>query len=151
MPLVSIHNSGHSRPASGSAEQGDSYLDHAGHKASAAFAILTVPRDHGFLQSPELAACLRDAAFHMCPSPCRGEVILASTSLPTWPCPDLELLALEALGRVSKLPLRIGNLTELSYASLLKHRPPICDGAGAPSSADHSLPSDSGISEAWLH
>ena len=55
-----------------------------------------------------------------CPSPRRGEVILASTRLPTWPCPDSELLALEALGRVSKLPLRLGNLTELSYASLLK-------------------------------
>ena len=106
-------------------------------KASAAIAILTVPRDHGFLQSPELAACLHDSAFHMCPSPRRGEVILASTRLPTWPCPDSELLALEALGRISKLPLRLGNLTELSYASLLKtsgpfvaHRPPICDGAG---------------------
>ena len=129
-------------------------------KASAAIAILTVPRDHGFLQSPELAACLHDSAFHMCPSPRRGEVMLASTRLPTWPCPDSELLALEALGRISKLPLRLGNLTELSYASLLKtsgpfvaHRPPICDGAGAPSSADHSLPHDSGISKAsnaWL-
>ena len=130
-------------------------------KASAALALLTVPRDHGFLHSPELAACLHDSAFHMCPSPCRGEVILASTRLPTWPCPDSELLVLEGLGRVSKLPLRLGNLTELSYASLLKtfgpfvaHRPPICDGAGAPSSADHSLPRDSGISkasQAWLH
>ena len=89
-------------------------------KASAAIAILTVPRDHGFLQSPELAACLHDSAFHMCPSPRRGEVILASTRLPTWPCPDSELLALEALCRMSKLPLRLGNLTELSYAPLLK-------------------------------
>ena len=84
-------------------------------KASAALAILTVPGDHEFLQSPELAACLHDSAFHMCPSPCHEEVILASTRLPTWPCPDSELLALEALGRVSKLPLRRGNLTELWY------------------------------------
>ena len=130
-------------------------------KASAAVAVLTVSRDHEFLHSQELAACLHDAAFHLCPGPWQGEVILASTRLPTWPCPDLELLALEALGRVSNLPLRVGNLTELSYASLLKtegpfsaHRPPICDGAGAPSSADHSLPSDSGISKAsraWLN
>ena len=129
-------------------------------KASAAIAILTVPRDHGLLRSPELAACLHDSAFHMCPSPRQGEVVLASTKLPTWPCPDLELLALEALGRVSKLPLRVGHLTELSYTSLLKtsgpfvaHRPPICDGAGAPSSADHSLPQASGISKAskaWI-
>ena len=129
-------------------------------RASAAFAILTVPRDHGLLQSPELVARLHDSALHMCPSPRRGEVILASTRLPTWPCPDSELLALEALGRVSRLPLRQGHLTELSYASLLKtsgpfvaHRPPICDGTGTPSSADHSLPHDSGISkasQAWL-
>ncbi|OLP92400.1 hypothetical protein AK812_SmicGene25767 [Symbiodinium microadriaticum] len=124
-------------------------------KASAAIAILTVPRDHSFLRSPELAACLHDAAFHMCPSPRHGEVILASTELPTWPCPDSELLALEALGRISKLPLRLRHITDISYASLLKtsgpfvaHRPPICDGAGAPSSADHSLPHASGISKA---
>ncbi|OLP83471.1 hypothetical protein AK812_SmicGene35767 [Symbiodinium microadriaticum] len=110
-------------------------------KASAAIAILTVPRNHRLLRSPELAACLHDAAFHMCPSPRHGEVILASTKLPTWPCPDSELLALEALGRISKLPLRLGHITEISYTSLLKtsgpfvaHRPPICDGAGAPSS-----------------
>ena len=129
-------------------------------KASAAIAILTVPRDHSFLRSPELAACLHDAAFHLCPSPRHGEIILASTKLPTWPCPDSELLALEALGRISKLPLRLGHVTEISYTSLLKtsgpfvaHRPPICDGAGAPSSADHSLPHASGISKAskaWL-
>ena len=53
------------------------------------------------------------------------------------------------------------NLAELTYASLLRtsgpfvaHRPPICDGAGAPSSADHSLPHDSALSkasQAWLH
>ena len=130
-------------------------------KASAALATLTVPRDHVFLQSPELAACIHDSAFHMCPSPHRGEVLLASTRMPTWPCPDSELLALEALSRVSNLPLRLGNLAELTYASLLRtsgpfvaHRPPICDGAGAPSSADHSLPNDSGLSkasQAWLH
>ena len=130
-------------------------------KASAALAILTVPRDHIFLQSPELAACLHDSAFHMCPSPHRGDVLLASTRMPTWPCPDSELLALEALGRVCNLPLRLGNLAELTYASLLRtfgpfvaHRPPTCDGAGAPSSADHSLPHDSGLSkasQAWLH
>ena len=129
-------------------------------KASAAIAILTVPRDHSFLRSPELAACLHDAAFHMCPSPRHGEVILASTELPTWPCPDSELLALEALGRISKLPLRVGHVSDISYASLLKtsgpfvaHRPPICDGAGTPSSADHSLPHASGISKAskaWI-
>ena len=129
-------------------------------KASAAIAILTVPRDHSFLRSPELAACLHDAAFHMCPSPRHGEVILASTELPTWPCPDSELLALEALGRISKLPLRLGHISDISYATLLKtsgpfvaHRPPICDGAGAPSSADHSLPHASGISKAskaWI-
>ena len=129
-------------------------------KASAAIAILTVPRDHGFLRCPELAACLHDASFHMCPSPRQGEIILASTKLPTWPCPDSELLALEALGRISQLPLRLGHITEVSYASLLKtsgpfiaHRPPICDGAGAPSSADHSLPHASGISKAskaWI-
>ena len=129
-------------------------------KASAAIAILTVPRDHSLLRSHELAACLRDAAFHMCPSPRHGEVILASTKLPTWPCPDSELLALEALGLISKLPLRLGHITEISYTSLLKtsgpfvaHRPPICDGAGAPSSADHSLPHASGISKAskaWI-
>ena len=124
-------------------------------KASAAIAILTVPRDHSLLRSQELAACLHDAAFHMCPSPRHGEVILASTKLPTWPCPDSELLALEALGLISKLPLRLGHITEISYTSLLKtsgpfvaHRPPICDGAGAPSSADHSLPHASGISKA---
>ena len=52
-------------------------------KASAAIAILTVPRDHSFLRSPELAACLHDAAFHMCPSPRHGEVILASTGAPS--------------------------------------------------------------------
>ena len=89
-------------------------------KASAAIAILTVPRDHSFLRSLEFAACLHDAAFHMCPSPRHGEVILASTELPTWPCPDSELLALEALGRISKLPLRLGDLSDISYASLLK-------------------------------
>ncbi|CAE7754378.1 unnamed protein product [Symbiodinium sp. KB8] len=71
-----------------------------------------------------------------------------------------ELLALEALGRISQLPLRLGHITEVSHASLLKtsgpfiaHRPPICDGAGAPSSADHSLPHASGISKAskaWM-
>ena len=82
-------------------------------QASAAIAILTVPRDHSFLRSPELAACLHDAAFHMCPSPRDGEVILASTDLPTWPCPDSELLALEALGRISKLPLRLGHLSDI--------------------------------------
>ena len=96
----------------------------------------------------------------MCPSPRYGEIILASTELPTWPCPDSELLALEALGRISKLPLRLGHITDISYASLLKtsgpfvaHRPPICDGAGAPSSPDHSLPHASGISKAskaWI-
>ena len=96
----------------------------------------------------------------MCPSPCHGEVILASSKLPTWPCPDSELLALEALGRSSKLPLRLGHITEITYTSLLKtsgpfvaHRPPICDGAGAPSSADHSIPHASGISKAskaWI-
>ena len=124
-------------------------------KASAALAILTVPRDHVFLQSQELAACLHDSAFHMCPSPRQGEVLLASTRMPTWPCPDSQLLALEALGRVCNLPLRLGNLAELTYASLLRtsgpfvaHRSPICDGAGAPSSADHSLPHDSGLSKA---
>ena len=93
-------------------------------------------------------------------APAAAKSYLASTRLPTWPCPDSELMALEALGRVSRLPLRQGHLTDLSYASLLKtsgpfvaHRPPICDGAGAPSSADHSLPHDSGISkasQAWL-
>ena len=98
--------------------------------------------------------------FHLCPSPSQGEVILASTRMPTWPCPDLQLLALEALGRVCNLPLRLGNLSELTYASLLRasgpfvaNRPPICDGAGAPSSADHSLPHHSGLSsasQAWL-
>ena len=129
-------------------------------KASAAITILKVPRDHSLLRSPELAACLHDAAFHMCPSPQCGEIILASTELPTWPSPDSELLALEALGRISKLPLRLGHLSDISYASLLKnsgpfvaHRPPICDGAGAPSSADHSLPHASGISKAskaWI-
>ena len=129
-------------------------------KASAAIAILTVPRGHSLLRSPELAACLHDAAFHMCPSPCHGEVILASSKLPTWPCPDSELLALEALGRISKLPLRLGHITEITYTSLLKtsgpfvaHRPPICDGAGAPSTADHSVPHTSGISKAskaWI-
>ena len=129
-------------------------------KASSAIAILTVPRDHSLLRSPQLAACLHDAAFHMCPSPCHGEVILASLKLPTWPCPDSELLALEALGRISKLPLRLGHITEITYTSLLKtsgpfvaHRPPICDGAGAPSSADHSVPHTSGISKAskaWI-
>ena len=72
------------------------------------------------MRSPELAACLHDVAFHMCPSPRHGEVILASTKLPTWPCPDSELLALEALGRISKLPLRLGHITEISYTSLLK-------------------------------
>ena len=70
------------------------------------------------------------------------------------------LLALEALGRVCNLPLRLGSVSELSYASLLRasgpflaHRPPLCDGAGAPSSADHSLPHQSNISkasQAWL-
>ncbi|CAE7865189.1 unnamed protein product, partial [Symbiodinium sp. KB8] len=34
-------------------------------KASAAIAILTVPRGHSLLRSPELAACLHDAAFHI--------------------------------------------------------------------------------------
>ncbi|OLP82493.1 hypothetical protein AK812_SmicGene36851 [Symbiodinium microadriaticum] len=63
-------------------------------------------------------------------------------------------------GLISKLPLRLGHITEISYTSLLKtsgpfvaHRPPICDGAGAPSSADHSLPHASGISKAskaWI-
>ena len=96
----------------------------------------------------------------MCPSPRPGEVVLASTRMPSWPCPDSHLLALEALGRVCNLPLRLGSLSELSYASLLRafgpfvaHRPPICDGAGAPSSADHSLPHHSGLSkasQAWL-
>ena len=86
--------------------------------------------------------------------------MLASTRMPAWPCPDSQLLALEALGRVCNLPLRMGNLTELTYASLLRasgpfvaHRPPFCDGAGAPSSADHSLPHSSGLSkasQAWL-
>ena len=97
----------------------------------------------------------------MCPSPWQGDVVLASTRLPTWPCPDAELLALEALGRVSTLPLRLGNLAKPTYESLLRtagpfvaHRPPICDGAGAPSSADHSLPHTSAISkvsQAWMH
>ena len=129
-------------------------------KASAAIAILTVPRDHSLLRSPEISACLHDSAFHMCPSPSQGEVILASSKLPTWPCPDSELLALEALGRISKLPLRLGHIKEITYDSLLKtsgpfvaHRPPICDGAGAPSSADHSIPHTSGISKAskaWI-
>ena len=67
-------------------------------KASAAIAILTVPRDHSLLRSPEISACLHDSAFHMCPSPCQGEVILASSKLPTWPCPDSELVVLEDLG-----------------------------------------------------
>ena len=129
-------------------------------KASAAIAILTVPRDHSLLRPPEISACLHDSAFHMCPSPSQGEVILASSKLPTWPCPDSELLALEALGRISKLPLRLGHIKEITYDSLLKtsgpfvaHRPPICDGAGAPSSADHSIPHTSGISKAskaWI-
>ena len=85
---------------------------------------------------------------------------MASTRMPTWPCPDSQLLALEALGRVCNLPLRLGNLSELTYASLLRasgpfvaNRPPICDGAGSPSSADHSLPHHSSLSsasQAWL-
>ncbi|CAE7756746.1 unnamed protein product, partial [Symbiodinium necroappetens] len=129
-------------------------------KASAAMTILTIPKDHVFLQSQELAACLHDSAFHMCPSPSPGDVLLASTRMPSWPCPDLHLLALEALGRVCNLPLRLGSVSELSYSSLLRasgpfvaHRPPICDGAGAPSSADHSLSRQSNISkasQAWL-
>ncbi|CAE7354462.1 unnamed protein product [Symbiodinium sp. KB8] len=77
-------------------------------EASAAIAILTVPRDHSFLRCPELAACLHDASFHMCPSPRHGEVILAST-----------------MGRISKLPLRLGHITEVSYASLLKTSGPL--------------------------
>ena len=62
--------------------------------------------------------------------------------------------------RLSIIGSRSFGESELSYASLLRasgpfvtHRPPICVGAGAPSSADHSLPHQSGLSkasQAWL-
>ena len=152
VPLVPVDYSHYRFSARDSTRRGDGVSPIAGSRSLCG--------SYHSYSAPELAACLRDAAFHMCPSPQCGEIILASTELPTWPCPDSELLALEALGRISKLPLRLGHLSDISYASLLKnsgpfvaHRPPICDGAGAPSSADHSLPHASGISKAskaWI-
>ena len=129
-------------------------------KASAAMTILTIPNNHVFLQSQELAACLTARPFTCAPVRARGKSCWLPPECLHGHAQTRTYWLSEALGRVCNLPLRLGSLSELSYASLLRasgpfvaHRPPVCDGAGAPSSADHSLPRQSGrskASQAWL-
>ena len=109
-----------------------------------AWVLLTVPRKHCYLfKSEEFLACLHDGAMQLCPSPTKG--VLASSQLPTWPCVDLELMALlETMGRICHLRLCRANLDDISFDALLRakgpfatNRPPICDGEGTASTADH--------------
>ena len=86
-----------------------------------------------------------------CPGPAQDNIVLASSRLPTWPCLDEQLMALEAMGRVCSLHLCHAGLRTISFTP--PPPPPICDGAGSASSADHSIPGKSALTsaaQAWL-
>ena len=129
-------------------------------QATAAWALFILPKSHSLLQSEAVLACLHDACMQLCPAPSQANIVLATSRLPTWPCPDEQLMALEAISWVCNLHTRHAGLANLSFNSLLRaqgpfvpNRPPICDGAGSASSADHSIAGASPLtkaSSAWL-
>ncbi|CAE7626068.1 unnamed protein product [Symbiodinium sp. CCMP2592] len=98
----------------------------------------------------------------LCPEPDSDRVLLATAPLPTWPCADPGLAALEAAGMFAAMPLSTKPAQRPTLASALqcheelaKDRAPKGDGAGNASSADWSRPKPSiaameDIMQAWL-
>ena len=73
-------------------------------RSTEARVMLTLPLDHYALRTPEFSACLHDSAVHLCPGTQPEEIVMATSPLPTWPCRDSQLTALEAMGRICNLP-----------------------------------------------
>ena len=92
-------------------------------KATATWAFFTMPRDHAILKSDAFIACLDDASVQICPGPTQGNIVLASSRLPTWPCPDEQLMVLEA----AFIHLCHPGITTISFTSLLQApKEPLC-------------------------
>ena len=124
-------------------------------RASGTSIFLTLRRKHAWWASEAFTSTVQDSGLNICPCPDKEHIFLASCALPTWPLQDDHLTALEIAGRLSCLSTNGSPDRCKSLASLLNrtrpfvaHRPPICDGAGNVSSADHSVPSSSALSEA---
>ena len=124
-------------------------------RASGTSIFLTLPRKHDWWASEAFTSTVQDSGLNLCPCPDEEDIFFASCALPTWPLQDDHLTALEIAGRLSCLSTNGSPDRCKSLASLLNrtrpfvaHRPPICDGAGNVSSADHSVPTSSGLSEA---
>ncbi|CAE7198646.1 unnamed protein product [Symbiodinium sp. CCMP2592] len=117
-------------------------------RSSGASAILFLPADHFLFQASPFSEALHDGGLFLCPEPASDRIIIFTAPLPTWPCADIGLAALEAAGmliRGSSAP----------PGELVHNRAPICDGAGNASSADWSKPKPSptamqNIMKAWL-
>ncbi|CAE7249806.1 unnamed protein product [Symbiodinium sp. CCMP2592] len=130
--------------------------------AQPASALFFRPPNHFFFQSEPFCEAVHDGGLFLCPEPDSDRVILATAPLPTWPCADPGLAALEAAGMFAAMPLSTRAAQPLALTSalqthgdLVKNRAPICDGAGNASSADwsHPQPSPSAmqdIMQAWL-
>ncbi|CAE7261964.1 unnamed protein product [Symbiodinium sp. CCMP2592] len=131
-------------------------------RSSGASALLFLPADHFLFQAPPFCEALHDGGLFLCPEPDSERILIATAPLPTWPCVDPGLAALEAAGRFAAMPLSTTPAQPPTLASALQchgelahDRAPICDGAGNTSSADWSRPQPSpaamqDIMQAWL-
>ncbi|CAE7261995.1 unnamed protein product [Symbiodinium sp. CCMP2592] len=131
-------------------------------RSSGASALLFLPADHFLFQAPPFCEALHDGGLFLCPEPDAERILITTAPLPTWPCVDPGLAALEAAGRFAAMPLSTTPAQPPTLASALQchgelahDRAPICDGAGNTSSADWSRPQPSpaamqDIMQAWL-
>ena len=69
-------------------------------RSSGASLLLSLPRDHFLWQAAAFCEQVHDSSLNLCPEPSSDHIIIimCSVRLPSWPCRDVTLAALEARG-----------------------------------------------------